>query len=237
MATELILVRHGYAIRVNGDYVSAPLTPLGEKQAALTGQLFCSGDTVRPEWLYTSPLRRTKETAAIIGTRMGKIPTVRNGIQELEGLEVPQLILFEFLAHIGFFGKYLYDNSGKPLTWPIIGRVSTVITDLVAKHPNEHIAVVTHAGVVNSVLAWFFPGKRRKFWTRTVDNCSLTRLLIEGTKAEILAVNNTDHLAMELTTSQPAAASVEVAKKVEQTVAQTLPVATTAPAPPPPTPS
>jgi broad specificity phosphatase PhoE len=37
MATELILIRHGHAKRINGDYVHAPLTALGEKQAALTG--------------------------------------------------------------------------------------------------------------------------------------------------------------------------------------------------------
>jgi broad specificity phosphatase PhoE len=40
MATELILIRHGNAVRVNGDYYHAPLTPLGQEQAAQTGQYF-----------------------------------------------------------------------------------------------------------------------------------------------------------------------------------------------------
>ena len=38
MATELVLIRHGYTVRVHGDYVHAPLTPLGQQQAAQTGQ-------------------------------------------------------------------------------------------------------------------------------------------------------------------------------------------------------
>ena len=38
METELILIRHGHAVRVNGNYVHAPLTELGRKQADLTGQ-------------------------------------------------------------------------------------------------------------------------------------------------------------------------------------------------------
>jgi broad specificity phosphatase PhoE len=38
MGTELILIRHGNAVRVNGDYFHAPLTALGQEQAAKTGQ-------------------------------------------------------------------------------------------------------------------------------------------------------------------------------------------------------
>ena len=40
MATELILIRHGNAVRVNGDYLHAPLTALGQEQAAQTGEYF-----------------------------------------------------------------------------------------------------------------------------------------------------------------------------------------------------
>lgn len=40
MATELILIRHCLAVRVNGDHVHAPLTELGQEQAAQTGQHF-----------------------------------------------------------------------------------------------------------------------------------------------------------------------------------------------------
>ena len=40
MATELILIRHGHAVRINGDYVHAPLTKIGQDQAARTGEYF-----------------------------------------------------------------------------------------------------------------------------------------------------------------------------------------------------
>ena len=39
MATELIIIRHGNAVSVNGDYFHAPLTPLGQEQAAQTSSL------------------------------------------------------------------------------------------------------------------------------------------------------------------------------------------------------
>ncbi len=214
MTTELVLVRHGHAVRVKGDYVHAPLTELGRKQAELTGLRFCSED-FEFEGFYCSPLLRTKETSAIIGSKTQKIPNIQNGIQELEGFEVPLLVASEFLAHFGWFGGYLYENAGKPLHWPIIGRVSQVISELVKKHAGGRVAVVTHSGVISSVLAWYFPNKRRRWWTYTVDNCSLTRLWIDGTHAEIIVVNDTYHLSDALTTKQPPAATVEVAKKVE----------------------
>jgi broad specificity phosphatase PhoE len=228
MATELVLIRHGHAVRINGKYVNAPLTTLGEQQAALTGELLCrAGEEL--DGFYCSPLRRTKETAAIIGSKVKQIPNIKNGIQELEGLEVPQLVLFEFLAHVGFFGQYLYQNIGKPITWPIIGRVSTVVTELLPRYPGQRLVLVTHSGVISSVLAWFFPGKRRRWWRYTVDNCSFTRLKVEGTTAELLVVNDTLHLRPELTTSQPPTQAVQVAKEVEQKVVPPTPLT---PAPP-----
>jgi broad specificity phosphatase PhoE len=217
MPTELVLVRHGHAVKIKGDYVNAPLTELGQKQAELTGTRFC-GEEFDGAGFYTSPLRRTKETAAIIGSRTGKFPTVRQGIQELEGYEVPTLVLMEFLAHVGWFGSYLYENIGKPLHWPIVGRVSSVVSDLVEKHAGGRVVVVTHSGVISSVLAWYFPNMRRRWWIYTVDNCSLTRLMIEGTRAELVRVNDTDHLSDALTTKQAPAATVETAKKAEEKV-------------------
>jgi broad specificity phosphatase PhoE len=217
MTTELVLVRHGHAVRVKGDYVNAPLTELGRTQAELTGMRFCTGELAL-DGFYSSPLRRTKETSAIVGSKMGKIPAIQKGVQELEGFEVPMLIASEFLAHLGWFGKYLYENSGKPIHWPIVGRVSKVVSDLLKKHEGERFAIVTHSGVISSVLAWYFPHQRRRWWTYTVDNCSLTLLRVEGTAAQLVFVNDTKHLSDELTTKQPPAATVEIAKKTEDKV-------------------
>ncbi len=218
MATELVLIRHGHAVRVNGHYVPAPLTELGQKQANITGRHLCAVHE-HFDGFYCSPLRRARETAARIGVQIGQIPHITQGIQELEGLEVPQLVLFETCARFGLFGSYLYECSGKPIRWPIVGRVSQVLTQLVAKHPAQRVAVVVHSGVISAVLAWYFPRRRRRWWRYTVDNCSLTRLLVDGAKAELLTVNDTNHLRPEITTQQPPAPAVEVAQSAEQTLA------------------
>ena len=96
MATDLILIRHGKTIPVNGDYVHAPLTELGQQQATQTGQYLTQQPALGG--LYTSPLRRAKETAALIGSKLDMTPEIKNGIQEVEALEVPFLALCEVLS-------------------------------------------------------------------------------------------------------------------------------------------
>jgi broad specificity phosphatase PhoE len=218
MATELILIRHGNCVRINGDYVHAPLTDLGQEQAELTGKYLCERSE-RLAGLYCSPLRRARETAARIGAEAGLAPHVKNGIQEVEAAEVLPLVLCETLARSGLLGRYLYTHAGLPVHWPIVGRAARVMTELVALYPEQRVAVVAHSGVISAVLAWYYPMRRRRWWRYTVDNCSLTRLRVEGTRAELVAVNDTRHLQPEITTSQPPAPAVTAAAQVEDTIA------------------
>ena len=213
MATELILIRHGFAVRVNGDYVHAPLTSLGQEQAAMSGQYF-----TRPQnqlnGFYSSPLRRTQETAAIIGTKIGQSAELRDGVQELKFSEMPGLVLLEFLSITDPVEDYLDARAGKSIRWPIEGRVAEVLMELVAKHPNQRVAVVTHSGVISAALSWYIPEKRWTWWRMIVSNCSFTWFKVDGTRVELLAVNDIKHLAPAAVTTQPATKTVEIAKNV-----------------------
>jgi broad specificity phosphatase PhoE len=166
---------------------------------------------------YTSPVRRAKETAAIIGSAIGEKPKVKSGVRELETLEALALALLEALSLFDPVEDYLDASAGKPMRWPLEGRVSRVLTELVARHPNRRVVVVAHSGVISSALAWSFPEQRLHWWTTLVGNCSLTRLAVDGARAELLAVNETQHLAPVATTTEPPARAVKLARKVLQT--------------------
>lgn len=222
MATELVLIRHGYAVRVRGDYVHAPITKLGQEQAALTGQFF-SNALNHVDGFYCSPLRRTQETAAIIGKEIGQSAELRYGVQELDYREASILTVLEFLSIIGPLEDYLDRHAGKTIHWPIVGRVANVLLDLVAKHPGQRVAVVTHSGVISAALSWYFPKRRWKWWRLTVSNCSLTRLRVNAAQTELLAVNDIKHLAPAAVTTQPAAEPAELAKNVHPAAAPALP--------------
>ena len=212
MATELILIRHGNAVRVHGDYYHAPLTPLGQEQAAQTGQYFNTPQN-HLDGFYSSPLRRTQETAHIIGAIIGQNAELRIGIQELRFSELPALVILEILSITDPVEDYLDARAGGPIRWPIEGRVSAVLLDIVARHPNQRVAVIAHAGVISAILSWYLPEKRWQWWRTTVSNCSLTRFRVEGKRAELLAVNDIQHLSTVLITTQPPTRTVEIAKK------------------------
>jgi len=213
MATELILIRHGHAVRVNGDYFHAPLTTLGQEQAAQTGQYFSAPENYL-DGFYSSPLRRTQETAKIIGDKIGQVAELRIGVQELHLSELPALAVFEILSIFDPVEDYLDARAGGPIRWPIEGRVSKVLLDILAKHPNQRVAVVAHSGVISAALSWYLPEKRWRWWRTTVGNCSLTRFKVEGNRAELLAVNDIQHLSPVIATTQPPTATVEIAKEV-----------------------
>ena len=212
MATELILVRHGHAVRVNGDYVHAPLTQLGQEQAAETGQYFSEPQN-HLDGFYSSPLRRTQETAKIIGEKIGQSAELRAGVQELFFRELPALVIFEILSIFDPIEDYLDARAGGPIRWPIEGRVSKVLLDIVAKHPDQRVAVVAHSGVISAALSWYLPEKRWRWWRTTVGNCSLTRFSVEANRAALLAVNDSRHLSPAVVTTQPPTKTVEIAKE------------------------
>jgi 2,3-bisphosphoglycerate-dependent phosphoglycerate mutase len=212
MATELILIRHGNAVRVNGDYFHAPLTSLGQEQAAQTGQYFTDPQN-HLDGFYSSPLRRTQETAQIIAAKIGKKPEFRPGIQELRLDELPALVILEILSIIDPIEDYLDAHAGGPIRWPIEGRVSAVLLEIVAKHPNQRVAVIAHAGVISATLSWYQPDNRWRWWRTTVSNCSITRFKVEGNRAELLVVNDIKHLSPVLVTTQLPTKTVEIAKE------------------------
>ena len=213
MATELILIRHGHAVRVHGDYFHAPLTQLGQEQAAQTGQYFSEPQN-HLDGFYSSPLRRTQETAKIIGEKIGQSAEFRIGVQEVRWWELPALVILEILSIFDPVEDYLDARAGGPIRWPIEGRVSRVLLDIVAKHPHQRVAVIAHAGVISASLSWYLPEKRWRWWRTTVSNCSITRFRVEGKRAELLAVNDIQHLSPVIVTTQPPTATVEIAKEV-----------------------
>lgn len=213
MATELILIRHGYTVRVHGDYVHAPLTPLGQKQAAQTGQyLFASQQPING--FYTSPLRRAHETANIIASKINIQPTVKKGVREVEGLEIPALGLYEVASIFDPVEDYLDERAGKSIRWPIEGRIAASLLEIIAAHPEQRVVVVAHSGVISAVMAWYLPEERGEYWLTTVRNCSLTRLAVENTHVQILGFDEIKHLSPDVVSEQRPDRAVQLAKAI-----------------------
>lgn len=191
---ELYLIRHGNAKKLRGEtYVTAPLTELGRAQAELTGA-FLKEQNIQFDGYYCSELKRARETATLIGERIGQIPQVQRHIQEMEYREIPAMVMAELVARTGMLNRYFETRVGKAIRFPMIGRVANGMLEILSKHTRGRIGIVVHGGVISSVLSWYFPRERRRWWGEPVGNCSLTRIEIENARARLLEFDSTAHL-------------------------------------------
>jgi broad specificity phosphatase PhoE len=192
--TELFMIRHGNAKRLPGKtYVTAPLTKLGRRQAELTGE-YLKTQGVRFDGYYCSPLLRAIETANLIGERIGQMPAVGEGIHEMEYRELPATIAAELLARTGMLNRYFETRAGKAIRYPMLGRVANGMMNIFTRHVQGRIGVVVHGGVISSVLSWYLPRERRRWWRDTVGNCSITRVQIQAGRATLVEFDSVAHL-------------------------------------------
>lgn len=146
----LYLVRHGetdwnLARRIQGS-TDIPLNDTGRQQAAATGTLLA-----RRHWdaIYASPLSRALETASIISEHIGldaPIPLdalVERNYGDAEGLADPELAR-------RFPGDTVV--PGRESREAVVERVLPALLELAEQHSGEAILVVSHGGVIRSIL-------------------------------------------------------------------------------------
>jgi uncharacterized phosphatase len=151
----LYLVRHGETDwnlqrRIQGS-TDIPLNDTGREQARATGRLLA-----RREWdgIYSSPLSRAFETGSIIAEELGlpapiAIDTiVERAYGEAEGLADPELSR-----------RFPGDTPvpGRETREEVVARVFPALMALAEEHPDEAILVVSHGGVIRSILATVDP--------------------------------------------------------------------------------
>lgn len=192
--TELYLIRHGNARKLQGEtYVTAPLTELGIEQARRTGE-YLQAQEMRFDGYFTSPLKRAVETAGWIGKAIGQEALVQLGMQEMEYREIPAMLACELLARTGVLNRYFESRAGKQIYYPTVGRIATAVLNILGQHAHGRVGVIVHGGVISSILSWYFPRERQRWWREPVGNCSITHLKVESTGATLISFDEIAHL-------------------------------------------
>jgi broad specificity phosphatase PhoE len=108
--------------------------------------------------VYTSPLRRARETAAAVAQEHALAPVVVDALREIDlgGVEgrsfdeYPaelQEALLERPTQASFPGGETYGELQR--------RVCAAVDEIVVRHPDSTVAVITHAGPIRALLgAW-----------------------------------------------------------------------------------
>ena len=153
--TLLYLVRHGetewnFQRRIQGS-TDVPLNDTGREQARATGRLLS-----RRNWdlVVASPLSRALETASIIAEEIGlPSPTPIDGIVERNYGAAEGMTDRELAA------TFLGDSPvpGRESREAVAARVIPALLQLAEQHHGESIIVVSHGGVIRSVLTEIEP--------------------------------------------------------------------------------
>ena len=202
--TKLLLVRHGRtawnaAGRIQGQ-LDIALDELGGQQARQVAERVQS---FHLDAIYTSPLQRARETAEAIGTRLNLPVTGDDRLMEYQFGVVSGLTWEELVAQHPELAKRWVDDAW---TVPIAGsegrvnfaaRVKAVMDDLIARHPDQHVAVVAHGGTFNVYLAKMLGLDLKRRHPFHFGNTSLSSVEVKNGVFSVHFLNDTCHLSAD----------------------------------------
>jgi probable phosphoglycerate mutase len=147
---ELLLIRHGLPVRVentDGAPADPPLSVEGRDQAERVARWLANEPI---DALYTSPLRRARETAAPLERLRGLTARVEPGVIEFDHQEssyVPleELKATDYEAWRAQMRGYVEGDAAH-----FRGAVVEAIERIIGEHPGERVVVTCHGGVINA---------------------------------------------------------------------------------------
>ena len=206
-ATTLLLVRHAetednVSMRLSG-WTDADLSARGESQIELLADHF-NREHGHIDALYSSPLIRARRTAEAIGALTGHTPILLDDLREMFFGELdgrPFEELREAYAHL----LDADENSAiEDFMWPsgesrtgFTARALRVTNEIARLHPGRAVGVVTHGGLIATLLT-ILHGESAANWRKwVVPNASLSEVLWDASTQSGALVRHGDasHLA------------------------------------------
>jgi len=201
---QLILVRHAQTVaNVEGRWVGwgdTGLTDLGREQVeAISRRL--AAEVHDGVALYTSPLPRARQTAEGIGRALGLSPIPLDDLREINFGDLDGVTLEEMKTRYPTLYARWRDKDDTAYTWPggerrsdFFRRVAAVCDDILSRHTRGTVVVVGHSGTLRACLAYLLPEELGRWWSYPLDNCGLTRVVVEVGEARLIVLNDTAHL-------------------------------------------
>ncbi|MDO9396267.1 MAG: histidine phosphatase family protein [Herbiconiux sp.] len=156
--TTFTVVRHGqtdwnFERRILGS-TDIPLNHIGREQAREAGRMLAErAEAGRPfDRIVSSPLGRARETAEIIAPIVGlPAPELIDALVERSYGEVEGLNAAELAER---FPDPLAPVPGRERRSHVVRRVLPALEALAEQHPGESIIVVSHGGVIGSLIRY-----------------------------------------------------------------------------------
>lgn len=198
---RIIFVRHAESLwnpigRYQGR-LDPELSERGHNQAKLIANAL---KKYNPTILYSSPLKRTYQTAEYISKELN-LPIIKNeDIIEIDHGDWSGLLVEEVKEkYPEMFRQWLYEPhlvkfpNGESLE-DVFNRVKKFLKYALEKHKNETIVVVSHTVPIRASLTAGLNLDMDKFWIFGCDNASYSILDYDTVRPILYKLNNTYYL-------------------------------------------
>ncbi len=207
MKTELILVRHGETDwNKEGKFQGSTEIDLSQ-EGIIQAQFLKDAFKGNFDYVYTSPLRRARQTAEILcqdakDRNPAAVPDLREiNFGAWEGLTITQIreqYPSEYLSWRSDEGQGNLVDSDDLSLRSAADRGAGAILKLAEKHAGKKILVVAHGGILKAALIGIFEWKMSMYHRFFLGNTSVTRIFIGNSQLPILlTLNDTSHLQEE----------------------------------------
>ncbi|MGH4125415.1 MAG: histidine phosphatase family protein [Clostridium sp.] len=153
-------------------------------------------------YIYTSPLKRAMQTAAIISESSKIKPITQLELREInfgdwEGLTIKEI-------ETNFPEKFIEWRNDE-LNAPMCGgdlslklasiRAKEAILEIVKKHQGEDIVIVAHGGIIKAGLIGIFDWKMTMYHKMILGNTAISKIAFNHSfNPTLLTLNDTSHL-------------------------------------------
>jgi len=201
-----VIVRHGQTVynRKNlfrGRY-DLPLDDVGIEQARSTAAFLAAAGAVSGPVtaVYSSPLRRARETALPIAELLGLEVAVAGELNDVdvgrwEGRSAPEVETLD----AGLYRMWSKEPArfafpgGESLA-SVHARTAAFLDRLPARHDGQNVVLVTHRVPAKLIVAHILGLGAEIFWRVRIDNCSISAARLSAEGHVLTLVNSTWHL-------------------------------------------
>jgi len=206
-STLVLYIRHGSTPTTGavlpGRAPNLHLSDSGKKQAEAVAAHISAGEPFflgkKVSAIYASPMERTKETAVPIAKAVGRRVRTAKGLIECDfgkwtGRKLKDLFKLQDWRTVQSQPSQFRFPGGESFI-EMQARITSQVSDLVSKHPNETIVCVSHADPIKAALAAALGTPLDLFQRIVVGPCSASAVLYNENRPIVLTMNNNGPLS------------------------------------------
>jgi 2,3-bisphosphoglycerate-dependent phosphoglycerate mutase len=189
---QLLLIRHALPVRIDGgDGPADPdLSDEGRRQAAALAE-WLKAEHIDQIW--SSPMRRARQTASPIESAFGLEAVLDDGLKEFDADEAHYIPIEELRASADPRWRELIERLGAPEQFAFRDLAAAAVERAVEANPGRQVAVVCHGGVINAYLSTILGIDRPLFFEPAYTSISRVMASSRGHRS-LVSVNEIPHL-------------------------------------------